>query len=1127
MITDNSGAYVYTTLEDAYLPLSDSKWQQAVYVNAIEGTIHDYTVNGSPDISISNLDEDYRLYFDRKSIAENGIFIKSKSDLNYDWEQVDNLVSHPLQSKVFKFGLLPNSDTCYIEFPKDIAELLPGEPVLNIKYIASSGVKGNLKANTMTSFLNDIVWKYNNYAESSNSNVVINDSIRIIQSAPTLNGKDPETLDEAYNNYKRTIGTFDTLITARDYENYIYNIEYNKEPLVSNVVIGDRTSDVNVSNYVKSWNPSCEESNLIVLNNKNGKPQLDAFSVTLYALNNSNVYNETFDPNTDFTIAGIIRDLIDDIKVINHDFINPSEYQTLESTILYLAKNLVSLNGQVLTYSKVSAAEASEIENNIQIALQQQYNSRMLDFGDSLDYDALIKAIQDSDARIKTVVLNVPSYQISKTGVTRSGEAAEYTDKAFFNAYEKLYIVARMILAGKTQLYKFDDSFDYDFGKSDIIINGSDAYINSTIRKISTNLDVDLIPDSAKREYLYTLDPNESIQLYSPNLIADPVYSAYVKYIFTYPIGATAPSIVKDKDYRLKVGEKLQIQYTDSANIIRDKEYHEGTIICPNFDLTAFNTQKFNVMPAGQQIAIKSMNQTILRAGTQFYFALNNNANLDLEANKSYILKENETFIYTNNETNAVIVLGSGTMLTAKYSLNRDYIPIDLNNIESNKNDINWYTLGNNEITITDLNIITVNYGSTIHFSEDIGRFGRLSSEEKILDFVSDDFYFRITDSISGEEQARYYNTRITNQYWRVRTKLNLTSNIDMPQLISTKMNADRTPKQQVTLTLNEKDHNGNYIVVSAAPAGSYLSFNDPVILSGGQDIDVGVLKTDNNIEYSLKSYAYSDSNILADGETFDSKYFTRKNGAISIPVTDGRLVRSDDGTTATYEFKFTFTKGSKWLIPVYVSLVNSNTTVAFYTKSSANMANRIQLPLMNKHTISNIGQESNPLHVFDINSAKSNVILIDSASIAQQNVNYVNLIVEFKSSTVLGTGDSVNIGKISKVLGYNSGEIDVSSLVSKSDGFTITDKVNGESVEDVMINILENSSPNVAFDWSYRVKASDKVIQPTLSSSFFNKNHIYNKYTMPMILFDDVIDSDKHVIVPKSSITVNSFNIL
>ena len=52
-------------------------------------------------------------------------------------------------------------------------------------------------------------------------------------------GKDPETIDEAYWNFQKTIGTFDTLVTLRDYLNFIVNEEFEQS---SNGFITDRTN---------------------------------------------------------------------------------------------------------------------------------------------------------------------------------------------------------------------------------------------------------------------------------------------------------------------------------------------------------------------------------------------------------------------------------------------------------------------------------------------------------------------------------------------------------------------------------------------------------------------------------------------------------------------------------------------------------------------------------------------------------------------------------------------------------------------------------------------------------------------------------------------------------------------
>jgi hypothetical protein len=55
-------------------------------------------------------------------VAENGIFIDSKQGINSgssldEWKQVDNLESYDLGKKIFKFGVTPNTNSCYIQFP--------------------------------------------------------------------------------------------------------------------------------------------------------------------------------------------------------------------------------------------------------------------------------------------------------------------------------------------------------------------------------------------------------------------------------------------------------------------------------------------------------------------------------------------------------------------------------------------------------------------------------------------------------------------------------------------------------------------------------------------------------------------------------------------------------------------------------------------------------------------------------------------------------------------------------------------------------------------------------------------------------------------------------------------------
>ena len=141
-IKNASGTIVYTVLES--ISLDNKNVTKTEYpVKAIEGPVESFTINGSDIIQINNLDSNYRLYFTESMIAQNGIFINNVGTSDF-WEESFNLESTQLGKKVFKFGVLPTTNQCYIEFPQDAAELF--DQGINIHYIISSGSNGNIKA---------------------------------------------------------------------------------------------------------------------------------------------------------------------------------------------------------------------------------------------------------------------------------------------------------------------------------------------------------------------------------------------------------------------------------------------------------------------------------------------------------------------------------------------------------------------------------------------------------------------------------------------------------------------------------------------------------------------------------------------------------------------------------------------------------------------------------------------------------------------------------------------------------------------------------------------------------------------------------------------------------------------
>lgn len=203
-------------------------------IDVIQGILKTLTVLDSSLIQLENLNSRNIIYLPEPMIAENGIFISNSA--NNSWEASDNLNTELYGSCVYKFGFDSDQNLPYLEFPEWIGDII--NEGLTIKYLVTDGIAGNVGVKALTS-----VSRVNAEDDS------IDDSnIEVINSFAASDGADPETIDESYAGFKKIIGTFDTLVTCRDYANAIYNlIDSQSKPIVSNVIVSDRRSDINYS----------------------------------------------------------------------------------------------------------------------------------------------------------------------------------------------------------------------------------------------------------------------------------------------------------------------------------------------------------------------------------------------------------------------------------------------------------------------------------------------------------------------------------------------------------------------------------------------------------------------------------------------------------------------------------------------------------------------------------------------------------------------------------------------------------------------------------------------------------------------------------------------------------------
>ena len=246
-IKDVDGLVNYVTLNTVYLNANNT----SKTVACMEGELVECETDDNNIVSLIHLDDNNRYYLPEVQIAENGIFITNVADAHESdrWEKVDNLNTRNIGEKIFKVGFDSKENLPYIQFPEDISTII--EDGLKIRYLRTNGANGNVSVNTLCKMEAPASWSAEidgSTAASESPDYYNVDNYTVTNIAASTNGGNLETINDAYNGFKKTIGTFDTLVTCRDYMNRIYQMtvdDSSSTNLVSNVVVSDIRDDIN------------------------------------------------------------------------------------------------------------------------------------------------------------------------------------------------------------------------------------------------------------------------------------------------------------------------------------------------------------------------------------------------------------------------------------------------------------------------------------------------------------------------------------------------------------------------------------------------------------------------------------------------------------------------------------------------------------------------------------------------------------------------------------------------------------------------------------------------------------------------------------------------------------------
>ena len=583
-ITGGDGKVVYTIKPDsAENDIKNDGTPRTFEV--IQGAAKQYnTAGGSSTITVADLDAERRLYFPNTSVAENGIFI-SHMDASKDWrewERVASVDAEPIGDNrfIYEFGVSRDGSNCYIQFPDNITSIIGNG--IEIWYVESVGVSGNIPAFYLTKFANDTQGDYlPAKADKTYDSVSLNsDNIVFSQSSSIVNGANPETIEEAYRAYTKTVGTFDTLVTIRDYDNAL-----TKAPDVSNGFVTDRTNDIQRAYQIIS-----EQNNVnVVLDHTyqttSGTDDILAFDLCVYEFDNmpqtstwaDSDYNSTFNmlANYDDKIGTKINSrksyFEQNNKSIQHDFVTWQQGRPL------CIKNKYNVNCKIIPQYSVTELQANEIKNNIIQALYKNLNSSKIDFGEEVTFERVYNIIADSDERIKSVSLgNIEFtpwivYWDSASGLREleikslseyNKDATKGSDTDVAQQFE-IEIFAKSILSGHTPLFNLDKNINYSLAQT-TINNIDDATTVTTETKI---------PIGTSESSATTLLDGESVIFYAPSMITDTPYSLGVKYVVNAGVSANETKNVGFVALWKKDGKYYAHKY-------------DGVYVKPSFQLT-------------------------------------------------------------------------------------------------------------------------------------------------------------------------------------------------------------------------------------------------------------------------------------------------------------------------------------------------------------------------------------------------------------------------------------------------------------------------------------------------------------------------------------------------------------
>ena len=646
MVSDEDSSVTYTIIDFGKTITFNGVVNENGY-KVLQGTPNEYTYGGSNVITFGAL-KNNRLYFQEYNVAQNGVFIANIDDEHNYWKRVDLLSTQEYGSLVYRFGVDKNQQ-CYIEFPSWSNEIIKGG--IYIHYITTNGNNGNVASNILTRFANDVTVTPV-YEQYDFEDITLNsDNVFMRNVSPIVNGEDPDTIEQMYNNYKKTVGVFNTLVTLRDYNLKIRSLDED----VSNGFACDRTNDVqsayNIIHTQGGYTRRLRKEELTE----------SPYAIKLYmtqfvnAINSPQNYNNSFDFVDNFgdedlddgesfnavidnSVDKVVEDL-EEYKCMSHDFETVKRYKPL------FFKNKYPINCSIIPRYKLTNEQLIDVKNNVINALYALLKSGSVEFGKGIDYDTVYDAIINSDNRISTIALEdiqYKTYAVYKGSYIKTPQLPTDTESSCRVEDKLIEVPVNDIFFAPEIPYELQEQMRSQGGNlvigtydpSDNSFTGIDGNVISSVEPVDEviNLDGDSLDKyiyfyETIEDKFYPIDKYNGVWKSPLQIYRYPFSTAFATDIYAKSVlNGNTPIIEPDKTFSRSIKQKEEGEY---------KASYITTESAIDLSTTHYNVRKNEAV---QVFSPSYETEITFSIGNKLSYELDN----DAPANQDYILGANE-----------------------------------------------------------------------------------------------------------------------------------------------------------------------------------------------------------------------------------------------------------------------------------------------------------------------------------------------------------------------------------------------------------------------------------------------------------------------------------------------------